>query len=48
MKIRFISLSALCCAALVFLSGCGKKDDGKIRIGGGFDPSVGVSLRYAF
>ena len=33
MKIRFISLSALCCAALVFLSGCGKKDDGKIRIG---------------
>ena len=33
MKIRFITLSALCCAALVFLSGCGKKDDGKIRIG---------------
>ena len=33
MKIRFISISALCCAALVFLSGCGKKDDGKIRIG---------------
>ena len=33
MKIRFISLSALCCAALVFLSGCGKKDDGKIRVG---------------
>jgi len=33
MKIRFITLSALCCAALVFLAGCGKKDDGKIRIG---------------
>ena len=33
MKIRFISLSALCCAALVLLTGCGKKDDGKIRIG---------------
>ena len=33
MKNRFISLSALCCAALVFLSGCGKKDDGKILIG---------------
>ena len=33
MKIRFITLSALCCAALVFLSGCGKKDDGKIRVG---------------
>ncbi len=33
MKIRFITLSALCFAALVFLSGCGKKDDGKIRIG---------------
>ena len=33
MKIRFISLSALCCAALLILTGCGKKDDGKIRIG---------------
>lgn len=33
MKIRFISLTALCCAALVLLSACGKKDDGKIRIG---------------
>lgn len=26
----------------------GVKEDGKVRIGGGFDPSVGVSLRYAF
>ena len=33
MKIRFISLSALFCAALLLLTGCGKKDDGKIRIG---------------
>ena len=33
MKIRFISISALCCAALVLFTGCGKKDDGKIRIG---------------
>ena len=33
MKIRFITLSAMFCAALLLLSGCGKKDDGKIRIG---------------
>ena len=33
MNIRFISISALCCAALVLFTGCGKKDDGKIRIG---------------
>ena len=33
MKIRFISLSAMFCAALLLLTGCGKKDDGKIRIG---------------
>ena len=26
----------------------GVKEDGKVRIAGGFDPSVGVSLRYAF
>ena len=33
MKIRFAALSALFCCAALFLSGCGKKDDGKIRIG---------------
>lgn len=33
MKIRFISISALFCAAVVLFSACGKKDDGKIRIG---------------
>lgn len=34
MKIRFVFLSALfCCAALLVFPGCGKKADGKIRIG---------------
>ena len=33
MKIRFASLSALFCCAALLLAGCGKKDDGKIRIG---------------
>ena len=33
MKNRFAFLSVLFCCAVLFLSGCGKKDNGKIRIG---------------